>query len=619
MPRRPVTASALARRTLLAGLAATALCSGASALARDAAGAASPRATSLLVVTLDTTRAGHLGAYGAPAGISPVLDRLARRGTVFSAAATSAPVTLPSHATIFTGLYPFHHGVRNNTEYRLSDAQTTLAEILSGAGFETAAFVSAFVLEDRYGLSQGFGTYDDRVGGARGSAFESANLERPSADVTDAAIAWLRQRSASGRFFAWVHYYAPHTPYEPPVPERDLFPRDLYGGEIASTDAQVGRLLATLAARGLEERTLVVVVADHGESLGEHGELTHSVFLYEGVMQVPLIAGGAGWPLPAGPSDRLAGTVDLLPTLLSALSLPVPAKLDGRSLLEPAPAAARAIYLESLVPYLEFGWAPLVALRGPGGKAISAPRAEAYDLASDPAEEHPLDGRARPRDLAALESQLGAILPRALAELDLAGDAPAVDDATRASLEALGYVSGAGAADPAAELADPKDMIFIATAIVETNALMAEGKLPEALEVIQGAAAASPGDRSVLQLLGKVCLRMGRFAEAEEAFRAFREIRPKADVSVLLAQLLIMRRRWDEAAALLDEAERLDPRHGGTYIARGDMQAARGDIAGARASYLRAGEVDPQRAAGAMKARLERLVEGARDGSSPGR
>ncbi len=571
----------------------------------------------LLVVTLDTTRADRIGAYGYADASTPTLDALARRSLRFAAAVSVAPETLPAHCSIFTGRYPYQHGVRLNAEYRLPASETTLAERLRGHGYETAAFVSAFVLDARYGLDQGFDVYDDRVEAGGGAGFPSGTIERPADRTTDAALAWLEGRRPGRPFFAWVHYFDPHAPYKPPPAAAARAGGRAYDGEISFADEQLGRLLERLKTKGLESRTVVAVLGDHGESLGDHGESTHSIFLYDSVLRVPLLLAVPGASATAGRvEDGVVSEVDVVPTLLDLLGVkagetPGPA-MDGRSLVGWSPPEDRAVYAESFTPFLDYGWAPLRALRRRGDKAILAPRPEYYDLRKDPGERVDLGSATGPA-ATARDSLLDTL--RAMADRSaVLPPSPEVDPEVRERLAALGYSGGAGPAGPASgALRDPKDMIGVSQKLIQANALLSEGRVREALAVVLAAARESPNDRSVLHAQGKIYLRLGRVADAEKALRAFHDIRPKADVSLLLAQILILDGRYPEATALLDEAQSLEPRHGGIFIARGDMQARQGLAAEARRSFEKAREVDPYRASSLAAARLAALDAKARN------
>jgi choline-sulfatase len=574
----------------------------------------------LLLVTLDTTRADHLGAYGAPDAETPTLDRLARAGVRFTDALTVAPLTLPAHATMLTGRLPPRHGVRINAEQRLgASAGSTLGEVLGGAGYTTAAFVSTFVLDSRFGIGRGFANYDDHVDEARGSSFAARPLERKASVTTDAYLGWLDTQTPDAKLFAWIHYYDAHAPYAPPPEFARRFAGRAYDGEIAFVDSQLGRVVAALERSKRLERTLIVVVADHGESLGEHGEVTHGHFIYDSTMRVPLIV-HAPSIVGAGVVDqRVVSVADLLPTALELLGVPDREKRDGASWVGRRADPKRAVYLETWSPYLEFGWAPLTGLRTLRDKAILAPRREFYDLADDPREEHNLEvggalgsGASR-RDLwAQLEASArapGGSAAGATAPASGDDSHASVSEEERAQLQALGYLGGAG---PAAGevLADPKDRVVVQTAITEANAAMGENRLAEAEQWLRRAAAASPGDRSTLSSLGKLQLQQGRFAEAERSFRALAARKPGADVAILLAQIALVDGREDEAERRLTEAAAFEPDHGGIFIARGDLALRRGDLPGAAAAYREGIRLDPLRAAGMGRARLAALPRG---------
>ncbi len=565
----------------------------------------------LLVVTLDTTRADRLGSYGRAGGPTPHLDALAARGLRFAHAVTVAPTTLTAHATIFTGLIPPRHGVRINSEDRLDASQVTLAEVLAAKGYETAAFVSAFVLDARFGLDQGFATYDDRVAAATGTAFAQGTNERAGPATTDAALAWLGKRDAKRPFFAWVHYFDAHAPYAPPAPHAARFPEAPYDGEVAAVDAEVGRLLDAIDRAGLRERTLVVVVADHGESLGQHGEATHGHFVYRSTMDVPfIVANPRLTPVPGVVDGGVVSTADVTPTVLDLLGAGDNRPRDGVSLAAERPDRRRTVYMETLVPFLDFGWAPLFGFRRLQDSYVLAPRREYYDLVRDPREATNIFATAT-GEAAAARDQQAATLDRLLARFppyqQAATAAAAPDPETRARLESLGYLGGTGHVAGATDLADPKDMVEVTTQLVDANAHLAAGRLPQALATAKRALARSKGDRSVLFAAAKIYLRMNRLKDAEDALRAFTAIQPKADVSVLLAQVLILDGREAEAERLLAQAESLDPRHGAVWIARGDLALKRGNKEDARAAYEKARSVDPYRAAGIAAARIQAL------------
>ena len=405
----------------------------------------------LLVVTLDTTRADALGCYGNAEAATPHFDRLAREGVLFERALTAIPITTPSHSTIFTGTYPLAHGVRDNGRFRLAPSATTLAEILKANGFATGAAVGAFPLTRNWGLDQGFDFYDDHVtvasedeAGRRVAPRRMFFDERPASRVNDAILPWLREHGRE-RFFAWVHYWDAHQPHTPPPPFSDLFAQNLYQGEIAYVDQAFGVVMEELRRLDVADRTVVLVVADHGEGLGEHGEDTHSMLLYDATLHVPLLLSYPG----AQPGTRIAervGTVDLLPTVLELLALPPARESQGRSLVDLAahperPAGnRRAYYAETLSPRLSYGWGEQRALFSEQWKLLFGPRLELYDLGKDRRELANL-APAEPtaRLTAALESFVGRN-----ARASAASAVSEIDIETRNRLAALGYLSGAG-------------------------------------------------------------------------------------------------------------------------------------------------------------------------------
>ena len=293
----------------------------------------------LLVITMDTTRADRIGCYGYGRAETPHVDELARRGVRFAQAIAPTPITLPSHASLFTGLYPPAHGVRNNGTFALGSNQTTLAELLGAAGYATGAAVGAFVLEARFGLDQGFESYDDTVVPRARGAAEHTFAERRAAAVTDSAIAWLGghlEGEDRKPFFIWAHYFDPHGPYRPPEPYGERFSGSPYDGEIAYTDAEIGRLLRFIDERGDEDRTLVLLTADHGEALGDHGETTHSILVHDSTIRIPLIFSCPSLfddAYVAG--DRVVSLVDVMPTLLSLLGVAAEQAFDGEDVFAP--------------------------------------------------------------------------------------------------------------------------------------------------------------------------------------------------------------------------------------------------------------------------------------------
>jgi len=423
-----------------------------------------PTAPAVLLVTFDTTRADRIGAYGHAEAKTPQWDALARRGLLFERAYSPTPLTLPAHTSLLTGTLPTAHGVRDNSLFRLAPASRTVTEALAERGWRTAAFVGAFVLDARYGLDQGFEVYD---GPGRGSAHDDTIAERPAGAVTDATLAWLSGVALDEPFFLWVHYFDPHHPYRPPESFGEN-PADAYDAEIAYADSELGRLLDALSSSGRLDQTLVIATADHGESLGEHGEQSHGFFLYDAAVRVPLVV--AGPRVPHKSVGSAVSLTDVPPTVLEWCGVPRLSmrSADTPSLLTTAARSTdagtadfgdddRALYLETFLPFYAQRWAPQQALIWRGHKLIHTRRPELYDLRDDPGET---------RDLTAAEPELAAAMQERL--VDLITSHPALGtsrvDPVRqrdlAALAALGYTAGTIGDNPFDQsLPDTKDGI----------------------------------------------------------------------------------------------------------------------------------------------------------------
>jgi arylsulfatase A-like enzyme/Flp pilus assembly protein TadD len=507
----------------------------------------------VLLITIDTLRADRLGAYGNPNGLTPVLDRLAAHGVRYAHATSHVPMTLPAHTTILTGLTPPRSGVRNNTTFRLDDRVPTLATYLKRQGYRTGAFVGAFVLDARFGLAHDFDLYDDRLPHAERAAFLVA--ARRGADVVGAAGRWIIDAQipdpgprAARPWFAWVHLFDPHAPYDAPPEFRAG--RSPYDAAVAYADAMVGRLLDQLQSAHQLEHTLVVVTADHGESLGEHGETTHGLFAYEATIHVPLILNGAS--VPASVVDAPVAHADIAPTILDLVGADVPAGLDGRTLVQPPPPD-RSIYFEALDANLTRGWAPLTGVVQNRWKYIDLPEPELYDLSSDPGEL---------RNLASRGDRVER-LRRSLQELNSAppGSAPVapVDAEARGRLRSLGYVGGA--ASPVARSPtvadDPKRLVRLNEQFNSALTAFDEGRRAEALSMLNAVLEARPDFASARASAATVLLSLGR---GHDAVRLLQAAPPEQrDSPELLGKLGAALRQTGElpaAAAALEQARR---------------------------------------------------------------
>ena len=577
------------RRRWVVGVVVLALVSGVSLwwLQREHAFLLEPRADrNVLLVTIDTLRADVLSTYGGRAA-APNLDRLAASGVRFTFAHAHAVVTLPSHTSLLTGRYPYEHGVRDNNGYRVRDGQPTLATRLKAAGFATGAFVGGFPLDQRFGLNAGFDVYDDRIGEA-GSSVDFALPERRADAVVSAAAAWTRAQR--DKWFAWVHVFDPHAPYQAPEEYARRYPTDPYAAEVAWTDAALAPLLGSLA--GLSRPTLVIVTADHGESLGEHGELTHGIFAYEATLRVPLVmaeipassAGDGGVTI-----DRPVRHVDVLPTVLDAVALSADQQLPGRSLRDIIASRTgddRPSYFEAMTANLSRGWAPLRGVIVARDKYIDLPTPELYALDSDPREE---------RDLASSRRERTEVLLNTLRGFNVAPPALPGEEtsAVRDRLRALGYVGGSAAAPRERYNLedDPKRLIEIDALLHRAGDLYQRGQPREAAALFQEAIARRPDTADAYRYLAFVYWQNGRPEEAIRTLEtALKHSVSHRDVRVKLGIYLAETGHADRAIGLLDGLAGDDIE---ALNALGIAYGQAGRAADASRMFHRALEIDP--------------------------
>jgi arylsulfatase A-like enzyme/Tfp pilus assembly protein PilF len=505
------------------------------------------------LITLDTVRADRLGCYGNKDIDTPNLDALGKSGALFTRAYAPSPVTLPAHSSIMTGKYPYHHGVRVNALNRLSDQHDTMAGLLSKSGYRTAAFVSAHVLDPQYGLSRGFEIYDIDV--SQASEHWAAVAERRADATTDRAIAWLHEQAGADQpFFLWVHFFDAHWEYKPPSPFKERYAENLYDGEIAFVDEQVGRLMATLAEIGAMDHTLVVAAGDHGESLGQHQESTHGTFIYDATMRVPLmIACGAG-PGPGARIDRLVGLIDLLPTLLALLELPIPEGIDGIDLTR-ASRDDRTLFFETLEGLAEYGWLPFFGVQRGWLKYIHGSAPEMYDLSSDYLEldNFMLGGDPRRGD------DLAAVLEVFYSgDLALAGSWESdhtLSAADLAKLQALGYAFGGSRGDVAPEdRLDPHEYLPLLREVNQAFDPTQDDWLARGITVVEKIVAEHPDFYVARKELGIAYIAHHELDKAEAQFRACLELRPDLIiVKCHLAQVRGLQGYFDEAITLYRE------------------------------------------------------------------
>jgi arylsulfatase A-like enzyme/tetratricopeptide (TPR) repeat protein len=557
----------------------------------------------VILVTLDTTRADHLGCYGYPDIKTPNLDALARSGALFAQASAVAPLTLPAHSSIMTGMYPTYHGVRVNGNTALSQAQTTIAEALSEKGYKTGAFIAAFVLDGRWGLNQGFQVYDDRLDLKKYKHLDLGGVQRPGNEVMDAALGWLETHKQE-RFFAWIHLYDPHTPYEPPEPFRTEYggrgPAGPYDGEIAFADQQVGRCVSWMQANGLERKTVLVVMGDHGEGLGSHGEGSHGYFVYDYAMHVPLLVVTPFAELRGIRVDSQVSAVDVFPTVLELCGLDTARKVQGRSLLpamfHPGPDEKAYAYGESMTPNLQFGWSSLQSLRSSRYKLIRAPRPELYDLSVD--KEESTNVIARHPEVA---REMTSRLDRTIAETSRDAPEPEAADLDKETLErlaALGYVGAPVAprpSNPSVPLADPKDKLAIFSTVQRAGELIVEDQYGAAAEALESALREEPRMPQALLMLGTSYSELGRTQEAKAQFDLVLKDDPKSVQALIgLASLLMREGKTEDVITLSKRTLSLDDRNNQAYALLGEVYAGRKEPGTALPYFEKAVGIQPK-------------------------
>ncbi len=538
----------------------------------------------VVLVTIDTLRADRLSCYGSTRVETPNLDALATEGVRFADAASAAPFTLPAHSSIMTGTYPPRHGLRENVGYALGEELPTLAEGLRAAGYATAAFVSAFVLDARWGIARGFDHYRDDFDLGTMERANMGSVQRDGRETIAAAFDWLDGRP-SAPFFLWIHLFDPHDPYTPPEPWASRYAGRPYDGEVAYADSLIGELRRGLEERGLLERVLLVVVGDHGEGLGSHGEGFHGFYVYESTVHVPLVVRAPFGDFAGRVVRDAVSQVDLLPTILEAVgSAPAP-EAQGKSLLPlvlgRSPGEERLAYSESLYPLLHYGWAPLRALRRGSLKYIDAPRPERYDLASDPEERRNLASE-RAALAAELKSRLDILV--AAMERDAAVASPAeLDEEALAQLRALGYVAGRGEAATADERdaprADPKDRIGLHQLIMQAQSDIGQGDEAAAEAKLEGVLAQDPTILDAHQMLGSIAGEGERHAEAVGHFRRALELDPDHKASLFgLARAYRELGRLDDALVGFRRLLELAPGDSKAALAAADIHVARNQL-----------------------------------------
>ncbi|MGE5359551.1 MAG: sulfatase-like hydrolase/transferase [Bacteroidales bacterium] len=558
-------------------------------------GAAPP--PNVLLITLDTVRADHLGAYGSKLASTPALDRLAREGVRFTDATTHAPLTGPAHAGILTGVYPARFGVRDNASTPLPPDVPTLATVLRKAGYSTGAFIGAFILDRAYGFDHGFEEFDSRF--AQFQAGDKMQAERPAGEVLKPALAWLAKEPGARPFFAWVHFYDAHAPYAPPEPYKSRYRSHPYDGEIAYVDSAVARLLQLLEQRGVLDRTLVVAVADHGEGLGDHGEEEHGLFLYDSTLHIPWVM-----RLPARAHQGLVvrdqvRAIDVMPTILDIVGVPAPPKLDGETVLPRVDGSGKAdapvSYAETYYPLLHFGWSAMQSARVPEWKYISAPRSELYDLRKDPAESANVIDRQ-----SGVAGRLDGDMRRIAGSFGSAAanvKATVPDADTLARLRSLGYV-GFTPSPAAGTGPDPKDMApklaVFRRLLAEADAALKKRNPTLAIEKMKQALVINERAYDVHILLGDAHAELRDYDRAVGEYAAAALLNPdSADPLLAAAGALLTEGRFDQAREQIERAARLEPRSAEVARTWGRLHERQGLMQQAFADYQEASRLNP--------------------------
>jgi choline-sulfatase len=550
-----------------------------------AAGNAQP-STPVILISVDTLRADHLGCYQAARQSTPHIDSIAKNGTLFSQVSALVPLTLPSHVALFTSTYPFTNGVEDNGVPFANG--TTLATVLKKAGYRTAAFVGSFVLDRRFRLSRDFDVYDSPFDLHNKTVADVGDLKRPGAQVAAAAMRWLDQ-NANAPFFLFLHLYDLHTPYDLPPETRPRRGESAYDAELAYVDRVLGDFLAFLERRGLLNKSLIVFTSDHGEGLNEHGESTHGYFVYESTLRVPLIF---HWPEGSKrvSPDRIAepaSLLDVAPTILDALGLPRSREMRGRSLI--AAKSASETYSESLYARNHFGCAALRTLRAGRYKYIDAPNPELYDLSSDPGESHNLYTAQQ-----SLAIQMRRRIMELLAGAPAAKARPPAPDSVNA-LRSLGYLSGSTKSSRMESHIDPKDRVGDFESYGHALALASTGRLADSNSLLQKLSEKLPDVVDIRISLGLNHQRLGHYAVAAQEFkRAVAQDPRNAQAHFDLALCYFRLRQPDEAIKELQAALALEPWYTRAEELLVDIYLQKKDYAQARERLQHLLSVDPR-------------------------
>lgn len=547
----------------------------------------------VLLISIDTLRADRLGCYGFREIETPNIDRICKEGIKFENCVAQVPLTLPSHTTILSGTYPFYHNIRDNGGFIVPEELVTLPEILKQHGFVTAAIIGAYVLDSKWGLNQGFDYYYDNFDLSKYKRISLSSVERKAEEVVKHAIEWL-DRNWQKRFFLWVHVYDPHAPYEPPPPFDREYAGRPYAGEVAYTDHELGKLFEYLREKKLIDRTLIVIVSDHGESLGQHGEQTHGYFVYEPTMRVVLIIRAPIKGLMGKVVRARVGLVDVAPTILDFLGYEIPNFMQGESLVKflfnPNREDERPVYGESFYPRFHFGWNELRTIYWKNYKFIETTKPELYDLEKDPQERENLYLK-KPLVVKRMRRMLKQ-LERSVEGKSLDVNFMEMDEEARVKLAALGYVSTFTDTKRKGRLPDPKDNIAVFNKIIEARGLTKRGKLDEAIKILEEVVTEQPDIVDANFTLGNLYYKKKEYKKALYYFK--KVLRLKPDYNFAMLNILNCYRFMGEVDRGIKEAEafiKVFPRHSEFYLILGNFYLDKKEYDRAEENFKKAWEV----------------------------
>jgi len=549
----------------------------------------------VIFITVDTLRSDHLGCYGYERIKTPNIDGLAERGTMFKNAISQVPLTLPSHCSLFTSTYPQFNNVRDNGSYRLGQSAVTLAERMQENGYATAAFVSAFVLDSKFGLDQGFETYDDRMQQNIGKKIiEHMEAERTADKVTDAAVSWLRNKKAS-KTFLWVHYFDPHAVYNPPAPYRELYKDNPYDGEIAFTDEHIGVLLAALKELKLDENSLIIFAADHAEGLGEHEEFGHSVFIYDTTLKVPLIFSCPGLVTEGKVIEGQVRLVDVMPTILDFLQIERNKEIQGKSLIGLMKGRIKSLnlpaYSESLYAKLRYNWSELKSFRTAEWKYIKSPEPELYNTKNDPQELVNL-ADSRMDVVKEMDNRLETFLTATSSSGETAATAE-IDEETRRKLMSLGYIGGDAA--PGSEEPVPRKLIRVMEKMNLSARLANEGLIDKAIEGFREVIKIDQKNTEAYINLAQCYEGLGKYDEAITHFEIAASFKPDDPVTINdIGTCYTKKMDFGKALDQFNKAIELDAELPQIYYNRGLAYRKLGNLEHAIEDYDKAIELDAE-------------------------